>query len=59
MVDLTPWLVRFRALRAAVQRHCDVLADRTAPVAERERAAAAFAVLWPRFCAHVRAMPAA
>jgi hypothetical protein len=58
MVDASSWLIRFRALRAAVQRHCDVLADRTAPRAEREHAAAAFAVLWPRFCAHVRAMPA-
>jgi hypothetical protein len=55
----SPWWIRFQALRAAVQRHCEVLADRTAPRAQRERAAAAFAVLWPRFCAHVRAMPAA
>jgi hypothetical protein len=34
-----------------------VLGKRTVPVPERERAAADFTALWPRFRAHVRAMP--
>jgi hypothetical protein len=57
MDPATAWHTRLKELRVAVQLPCELLADRTVPVAEREHAAAAFAVLWPRFCAHVRTMP--
>jgi hypothetical protein len=58
MDPASAWDVRLKELRASLQLACEVLGDRTAPVAERERAAAVFTALWPRFCTHVRAMPA-
>jgi hypothetical protein len=57
MDPATAWDVRLEDLRASLHLACAVLGDRTAPVAERERGAAVFTALWPRFCAHVRAMP--
>jgi hypothetical protein len=58
MDPATAWHTRLKELRMAVQLACEVLGDRTVPVAEREHAAAVFTALWPRFCTHVRVMPA-
>jgi hypothetical protein len=52
------WHSRLNEFRSSLHLACEVLGDRTVSVAERERAAAVFAAVWPRFCAHVRAMPA-
>ena len=57
METATTWGVRLEELRAGLRLTYAVLGDRTAPEQERTRAAAVFAELWPRYCAHVRAMP--